>query len=121
MRISDWSSDVCSSDLVAVLAFAGFAVHYFLPQRFRLPFFAGLSVVAVLFVFGLADGAWLLGFGLLLLGICHLPFSLWLRIGLLVGAGLFAAAARIEWIPGPWSQAIWPILARKSTRLNSSH
>src|SRR3546814_12728570 len=43
---------------VAVLAFAGFAVHYFLPQRFRLPFFAGLSVVAVLFVFGLADGAW---------------------------------------------------------------
>src|SRR3546814_9764839 len=26
-------------------------------------------------------------------------------------AGLFAAAARIEWIPGPWSQAIWPILA----------
>src|SRR3546814_5750201 len=93
MRISDWSSDVCSSDL---LAFAGFAVHYFLPQRFRLPFFAGLSVVAVLFVFGLADGAWLLGFGLLLLGICHLPFSLWLRIGLLVGAGLFAAAARIR-------------------------
>src|SRR3546814_731427 len=96
---------------VAVLDFAGFAVHYLLPQRFRLPFFAGLSVVAVLFVFGLADGAWLLGFGLLLLGICHLPFSLWLRIGLLVGAGLFAAAARIEWIPGPWSQAIWPILA----------
>src|SRR3546814_9440238 len=112
MRISDLSSYLFSSGL---------------PQRFRLPFCAGLSVVAVLFVFGLADGAWLLGFGLLLLGICHLPFSLWLRIGLLVGAGLFAAAARIEWIPGPWSQAIWPILAsmfmldRKSTRLNSSH
>ena len=25
---------------VAVLAFFGFAIHYFLPQRFRLPFFA---------------------------------------------------------------------------------
>src|SRR3546814_15789072 len=88
MRISDLSSYLFSSGL---------------PQRFRLPFFAGLSVVAVLFVFGLAEGAWLLGFGLLLLGICPLPFSLWLRIGLLVGAGLFAAPARIEWIPGPWS------------------
>jgi hypothetical protein len=96
---------------VAVLAFAGFAVHYFLPQRFRLPFFAGLSVAAAILVLGFANGLWLLGFGFTLLGICHLPLPLGARIALLCGVGLLAAAAKLEWIPGPWSQAIWPILA----------
>jgi hypothetical protein len=96
---------------VAMLAFAGFAIHYFLPQRFRLPFFAVLSIAALFLVLGAATGAWLLGFGLVLLGICHLPFHMWVRAGLLLAVGCVAAAAKIEWIAGPWSQAIWPILA----------
>jgi hypothetical protein len=96
---------------VAVLAIIGFAIHYFLPQAWRLPFFAALSVGALFMVLGLANGTWLLGFGLVLLAICHLPFKLWLRIALLLGIGGVAAAARVEWIAGPWSQAIWPILA----------
>lgn len=96
---------------VAALAFAGFAIHYFLPQRFRLPFFAALSIAATAMILGLANAVWLLGFGLVLIGICHLPLNVWLRAVLLLGVGGVAAAARIEWIAGPWSQAIWPILA----------
>ncbi|MGE3283104.1 MAG: hypothetical protein AB7O13_19150 [Alphaproteobacteria bacterium] len=96
---------------VAVLAFTGFAIHYFLPQRYRLSFFAALSIVSVVLILGLGDAAWLLGFGLVLLGICHLPLKLWIRVGLLLLVGGFAAAAKIELISGPWSAAIWPILA----------
>lgn len=96
---------------VAMLAFVGFAVHYFLPQKFRLPFFAILSIGASFLVLGPATGAWLLGFGLVLLGICHLPVNLLIRVVLLLGVGGLAAAAKVEWIAGPWSQAIWPILA----------
>jgi hypothetical protein len=96
---------------VAALAFIGFVIHYFLPQKFRLSFFAALSVVSVVLILGLANAAWLLGFGLVLLGICHVPLQLWLRVGLLLLVGGFAAAAKVQWISGPWSDAIWPILA----------
>lgn len=96
---------------VAALAFAGFAVHYFLPQKFRLPFFGALSIAALFLVLGIANGAWLLAFGLVLIGVCHLPLSVGIRAALLVGVGGLAAAAKVELIPGPWSQAIWPILA----------
>jgi hypothetical protein len=96
---------------VAMLAFVGFAIHYFLPQRFRLPFFAALSIAAVILTLGPANAVWLLGFGLMLIGICHLPLNLWLRVALLLAVGGVAAMARVEWITGPWSAAIWPILA----------
>ena len=96
---------------VAVLAFVGFAIHYFLPPRFRLPFFAALSIAAIFLILGIANGAWLVGFGLVILGICHLPLGLWARVAVLLIAGGLAAAAKVEWIAGPWSAAIWPILA----------
>lgn len=96
---------------VAVLAFVGFAIHYFLPQRYRLGFFAALSIAALFLILGLANGAWLLGFGFALLGICHLPVNIWLRAALLLCVGGVAAVAKVGWIAGPWSQAIWPILA----------
>jgi hypothetical protein len=96
---------------VAALAFAGFAIHYFLPQTYRLTFFAALSVGALFLIFGLANGAWMLAFGLVLLGICHLPLNLWVRVVLLLAVGVLAGVAKLQWISGPWSQAIWPILA----------
>ena len=96
---------------VAVLAFLGFMIHYFLPQRFRLPFFAALSIVALFMIFGLANGAWVLGFGIVLLGICHLPLEMWIRVVLLLGVGGVAAAAKVEWIRRALVAAIWPILA----------
>jgi hypothetical protein len=80
------------------LAFGGFIIHHLLPQRFRLPFFAMLPLMAVLSDVGVGHiginlgVAWLtgkirtndllyhllpdltlIGIGLGLMGLCHLP------------------------------------------------
>src|SRR5881398_1989987 len=83
------------------LAFVGFIIHHLLPLRFRLPFFAMLSLVAVIFglhetgvrtfvagltgrvpladfplgnfLYHLIPGLSIVGVGLGLIGICHLP------------------------------------------------
>ena len=62
-------------------------------------------------VLGLANAAWLVGIGLLLIGICHLPVPMWIRGVLLVRRGRHAghSSAR-DCLPFPWSEAIWPIL-----------
>ena len=39
------------------VAFAGFFVHHLLPSRWRLPFFAALSLAATLFVLGVGPGS----------------------------------------------------------------
>ena len=95
---------------VLALTFAGFTVHALLPLHHRLSFFAALSMAAVLVAFGWFDGLGLLMLGLLLIGICHLPLGLSLRvIVLLATAGVFALW-RAHVLPEIWSNAIWPIL-----------
>jgi alginate O-acetyltransferase complex protein AlgI len=95
---------------IALLAFAGFAVHAVLPLRYRLPFFVLLSFIGIWLILGLASGIWLVGIGLLLIGVCHLPVSLLGRVGLLVLIAAGLAALRMDWLRAPWPQAIWPIL-----------
>jgi D-alanyl-lipoteichoic acid acyltransferase DltB (MBOAT superfamily) len=95
---------------VAALAFGGFAIHYFLPDRFRPPFFLFLSLSSIALVFGPAAGAWLVGIGLVLIGICHLPLPFYGRVLALLVAGAGLAMLRVDWVQAPWSQAIWPIL-----------
>src|SRR6185295_4924752 len=95
---------------IALLGFGGFAVHYFLPLRWRLPFFVALSLGGIAMIFGPADAAWLVFFGLVLIGICHLPMRLWARVALLLLVGGVFALMRLEIIHGPWSRAVWPIL-----------
>lgn len=95
---------------VMALGCVGFVVHALLPLRYRLGFFVALSLGAIVLAFGVADGGWLILLGLVLIGICHLPLRLAMRVGLLLlTAGLFAMF-RAELIHGPWSVAIWPIL-----------
>src|SRR5438105_1014912 len=106
------------------LAFAGFIVHHSLPQRFRLPFFAMLSLFAVItavghfgpnmgvawltgkittagFLYHLVPGLTLIGIGLGLIGICHLPVRFTVRVGLVVVAGavLVFLRAHSQWFP----------------------
>jgi len=106
------------------LAFAGFIVHHSLPQRFRLPFFAMLSLFAVItavghlgpnigvawltgkitttgFLYHLVPGLTLIGIGLGLIGLCHLPIRFGARVGLVavVGAGLAFLRANSQWFP----------------------
>ncbi len=82
---------------LALLTVAGFAVHYFLPLRYRLAFFAVLSMFGIGFVLGIVPAAWILGIGLGLIGICHLPVSLWMRVLLLaaIAIGLRVDARRL--------------------------
>lgn len=93
-----------------ILTTAGFAVNLVLPLKYRLPFFVALSLSGAVVVFGLADAAWLVGCGLLLIGLCHLPFSMTVRVAALVVAGAILAASRGGLMPAPWSAAVWPIL-----------
>jgi len=106
------------------LAFAGFIIHHLLPHRFRLAFFALLSLTAVLtgvghagpnvwigwlsgrmtfngFLYHLLPGLTLIGIGFALIGLCHLPIRFAARVGLVVvaGAGLTLARANPHWFP----------------------
>ena len=95
---------------LAALSFAGFAVHAFLPLRWRLPFVSALSLASLAFVLGLENAAWIITIGAVLLGLCHLPLSIRWRGVLLLLVGGILTAQRSQWLPIPWSEAIWPIL-----------
>ena len=95
---------------VALLAAGGFLVHAMLPLKARLPFFVGLSVASVALVFGIRDGAVLVAIGAGLIGLCHLPVRLWIRVVLLLAAAAVLAASRASLLPSPWAASVWPIL-----------
>ena len=95
---------------LAILAFAGFAVHAWLPMRLRLPFFLALSIAGIALVLGPVNAAWVVSIGLALIGLCHVPVSFRARAWLLAGAGILLVAMRASWLPFVWSDAIWPIV-----------
>ena len=95
---------------LALFAFGGFAIHALLPMRYRQPFFLGLSLVGIVLVLDLGNGLSIIGLGLMLIGICHLPLSFRLRGVLLVLIGAILAALRAKWLQVPVSDAVWPIL-----------
>ncbi len=96
---------------VAPIALVGFVVNHVLPMRYRLPFFATLSLLLLFVVFGVVQSAWLVALGLLLIGIAHLPVRFVWRVVLLLGVGTVFAALRVGVGPDmPWRSAIWPIL-----------
>lgn len=95
---------------LAMLAFAGFAVHAWLPLSWRLPFFSLLSLAGIGVVMGAENAAWLVGIGLVMIGLCHVPLSFGSRGFLLLGVAGVLALQRAGHLPFPWSDAIWPIL-----------
>jgi hypothetical protein len=96
---------------VMLLIGAGFVVHALLPLQYRLAFFALLSVAAIGIALGPVDGLSVILLGLVLIGICHLPLRMPVRIGMQFGTAALFALWRIELLPAPWSAAIWPVLA----------
>jgi D-alanyl-lipoteichoic acid acyltransferase DltB (MBOAT superfamily) len=92
------------------LILVGFIAHHLMPMAHRLPFFAALSLGGTGLVFGLVGGAWLVGVGLALIALCHLPVAFRTRVVLVMAAAALLAAMRAGWIPAPWPGAIWPIL-----------
>ena len=96
---------------VMLLGAVGFPVHALLPARLRLPAFTLLSLASIVVAFGARDGLFLIALGLVLIGLCHLPAPMAVRVLLLVATGALFAVWRMELLPAPWSVAIWPILA----------
>ncbi len=96
---------------LAWLSFAGFAVHFWLPLRARLAFFVALSLSGFVLVLGPTNAAWIVGLGLGLIGLCHLPVPWSLRIGLLLTAAAGLSWLRIQPLLAPWSAAVWPIFS----------
>ncbi|HEY3128786.1 MAG TPA: hypothetical protein VGL91_04970, partial [Acidobacteriota bacterium] len=115
------------------LAFGGFIIHHVLPMRFRLSFFATLSLLAVItgvghfgpslgvawltgkirtidFLYHLLPGLTLIGIGLGLIGLCHLPIRFAARVGLVAvaGAALAFLRAHSQWFPDV--SEMWVIL-----------
>lgn len=82
------------------IACAGFLVHHWLPQRWRLPFFVLLSLASIVIVIGWEQTMLLTGTGLTLIALCHLPGPLAVRVGALLVAGGVLAALRAEMLPG---------------------
>ncbi len=95
---------------IFILAVAGFAVHYFLPSALRQPFFVALSITGIFLVLGTETASALIGVGMVLIGICHLPVSWRIRIALLLGSGAALAVLRVQDFDSPWTHALWPIL-----------
>jgi hypothetical protein len=94
-----------------LLTFYGFLIHYLLPTHYRLPFFLLLSLGAIAGIFGFVNSIWLIGIGLGLIGICHLPISYPARVTMLLVAGAALVALRAGWIRVSWLDVIWPVLA----------
>jgi hypothetical protein len=57
-----WHLESLSLTRLMQLAFVGFIIHHLIPLRFRLPFFAMLSLVAIVVVLGeMGPNTWLEG------------------------------------------------------------
>jgi hypothetical protein len=96
--------------IVMVAGLLGFCVHYFLPQRLKLTFFAILSSGVIWYSLGLDQGKWnwiralqlggfLYGAGAVLIATCNLPVSFAIRSGLLIALGGGLAYLRTGVIP----------------------
>ena len=109
---------------VLYIVAGGFVGHHFLPEKWRLAGFMLFSLAVMVLVLGgsptiphtnmglgLARTAVLLGFSVLVIGICRLPMGFWKRAGLLLLAGGTAAAFRGGIFASGNLAAVWPVLA----------
>ena len=96
--------------IVLPLTAGGFLVHHWLPRGWQPWFFPALSIAGVFLIFGVVGGAWLVGVGLGLIALCHLPIPFRWRMVVILLAVAGLVAMRATWLPTPWPGAIWPIL-----------
>ena len=94
-----------------LLTFFGFLIHYILPHHYRLPYFLFISLAAIAGILGFVNSLWLIGIGLGLISICHLPISYNARVAILLVTGFALVLIRAGWIQSSWLDVIWPVLA----------
>lgn len=94
----------------APLILGGFAVHAWLPERLRLPFFVFLTVAVILLLMGPVHGALLLGIGLGIVGICHLPIHFRARVAVVIAVGAALAVTLVRGWGGEWTGVVIPVV-----------
>lgn len=106
--------------IAVFIAFFGFVVHHLLPLRFRLSFFVVLSLGITAYVLGLERGGFnlmtslertgiLVVLGGILIGVCHLPFSFGIRVGILCAIGAVLVIFRAGWVELAAMGPVWPV------------
>jgi hypothetical protein len=83
----------------------GFVVHAWLPARFRIQFFAVLSIGGILFVLGMDNGLRVISVGGVLIGITYLPVGFRSTVVTLATAVAVLVVLRVQF-PNPF----WPVL-----------
>lgn len=102
--------DASALHIIIPIIFGGFIVHSILSPQLRLPFFVFLSFAAIIAVFSWVNGFWLIGIGLGLIGLCHLPIPFRARVALVLAAVGGLVVLRGGWVTTSWSELILPIL-----------
>ncbi len=92
------------------LIMVGFLVHSRLPYAWRTPFFLSLAMLGLAW-FLHADALWVIGLGLGMLGLCHLPTAWGVRVLLVTAMGTLLAAIMAGRVSAPWGDLVIPILA----------
>ena len=71
------------------LVVISFIIHALIPKTYRFTFFFFVSLIPIFYSFGFIQGILLIVFALVMIGICHLPFSLSLRrVGVIALGGV---------------------------------
>ncbi len=87
--------------LMPLLA-GGFLIHSVLPRRVRMHFFIGLTWISAMVLFGIQDGAILIGIALAMIGITYIPVNYSFRQLLVLLAGGILALFKLNILP-PWA------------------
>src|SRR6188474_2741016 len=72
---------------VMVIATGGFVLHHLAPMRYRMPVFVVVSVVGIFTVMGTSNAAQLVGLGLAVIGLAHVPVPFIWRVLMILAAG----------------------------------
>ncbi|MFT6438101.1 MAG: D-alanyl-lipoteichoic acid acyltransferase DltB (MBOAT superfamily) [Candidatus Azotimanducaceae bacterium] len=93
-----------------LIAIIGFPINHALPHRLRLPFFVGISMVAIIATLGSTNAVWLVGIGSIFILLAHLPIAYKHRVACQLALLGMLIVWRSELLPSSIPQAIWPIL-----------
>jgi len=91
---------------ILALVFLGFALNAWAPLRYRPWLFLLLSIASIVLILGPWNSLWLVSLGVILVAISQLPYSMKLRVGLLLGAGALLATVRLQWLHAPGTERV---------------
>ncbi|MGB3591791.1 MAG: hypothetical protein WBA16_08940 [Nonlabens sp.] len=93
-----------------MIILVAFFIHYWLPGKWKLPFFLGTSFIAILAIIGFSSGCYLILVGLLLISLCHLPIAYKKRLGIITIVVTILILIRINFIQNVEFSIIIPFI-----------